>query len=406
MKRIIFALMLLTGFISSYAQKANVNKAKNKALMDNPDFAGAREAILPALKDSITKNDPNTWYVAGLIGNKENDALLQKAMLNQSFDQDAKGNAIIESYKYFMVCDSLDNLPDKKGKVHPRFEREIKDKLKEYYTLQQNLVSYGAYLFDKKRYADVVKTFDIYLEIPTLKMMKNEIPMDSNYYKIAYYDGIAASSAGMHDHAIKIFESLKDKNYEPISVYQMLYQEYADKKDTVDFVKTLQEGFEKFPKEGWFLQNLINYYIYSGKTDLALKNLDTAIQREPNIAQYYLVKGNLEESIGNADLARPAFDKAIELDPKLADAYSGIGRLYYNKAVKILQDANNIKDIKLYNEAQKKAEDIFRQSLPFFQKASELKPNDIDTKKTLKALYYRLKMDKEFEAISKEIDGK
>lgn len=405
MKKIILSLFLLVSFTFSYAQKANVKKAKNKALMENPDFAGAREAIKLALQDSTTMKNAETWYVAGLIGNKQNEVLYGKAVLNQPFDADVKGQAILESYNYFLEAYKLDLLPNEKGKVKTKYVKDIKEKIKEYYTTQQNLIAYGAYLFEKKNYEGAVKAFDVFLEIPKLPMMNNEIPMDSTYNMIMYYTAIASTNAKMHDKAIDLYESLKDKNYETLAVYQLLYEEYVNKKDTVNFVKTLKEGFEKFPSEAWFLQNLINYFIYSSKIPEALTYLNTAIEREPNMAQYRYVKGNLDESLGNYEDALASFDKAIEVDSTMADAYAGKGRLFYNKAVKMLEEANNIKDIKLYNAEQLKAEGVFKKSVPLFKKASELKPTEIEYKKTLKTLYYRLKMDKEFEAISKEIDA-
>ncbi|HLP04939.1 MAG TPA: tetratricopeptide repeat protein [Paludibacter sp.] len=405
MKKVILSFLLVACFAGLFAQKSNISKAKNKALMETPDFKGAREAINLALKDSTTKNLAETWYVAGLIGSKENDVYYQKALLGQSYDQDVKGKAMLESYDYFLQADKLDQMPDAKGKVKPKYRKDIKAKIKEYYKIHQNLINYGAYLLDKKDYEGTVKVFDVFLQIPKLEMMNNEIPLDSTYNMITYYDAIAATNAGMRDKAIALFESLKDKNYETVAVYQLLYEQYYNKKDTANFVKTLKEGFEKFPKEAWFLQNLINYYIYANKVPEALVYLNTAIEREPNIPQYYYVKGNLSEAQGNMEDARAAFDKAIELDPTLADAYAGIGRLYYNKAVKITENANNIKDNKLFNAEQKKAEVVFKESLPFFKKAAELKPKDVEFKKTLKTLYYRLKMDAEFEAISKEINA-
>jgi len=405
MKKIILSLFLVISFTLSFAQKANVSKAKNKALMENPDFAGAREAIKLALKDSTTKNLAETWYVAGLIGNKENEILYQKALLKQPFDTLVKGKALMESYDYFLQTLKLDQLPDAKGKVKPRYSKDIKPLLKDYYSVQQNLIAYGAFLFEKKNFEEAVKTFDAFLEIPKLPIMNNEIKMDSTYNMIAYYSAAAASNAKMHDKAIGLYESLKDKKYETKSVYQSLYEEYVAKKDTANFVSTLKEGLGKFPTDAWFLQNLINYYIYSGKVKEALSYLDKAIEKEPNLAQYRYVKGNLEESIGNYEDARAAFDKAIELDPTQAESYAGIGRIYYNKAVKILEASSKIKDMKLYNEETKKAEDLFKQSLPFFKKASEVNPKEVEYKKTLKTLYYRMQMNKEFDAIKKEIDA-
>jgi tetratricopeptide (TPR) repeat protein len=405
MKKIILSLFLVISFTLSFAQKANVSKAKNKALMENPDFTGAREAIKLALKDSTTKNQAETWYVAGLIGNKQNEALYQKALLKMPFDTLVKGKALMESYDYFVQALKLDQLPDAKGKVKPRYSKDIKNYLKDYYTVQQNLIAFGAFQYEKKNYEGAVKTFEAYLEIPKMPIMNNEIKIDSTYYMISFYTAAAAANGKMHDKAIGIYESLKDKKYETKSVYQSLYEEYVAKKDTANFVNTLKEGLVKFPSDVWFMQNLINYYIYSGKTKDALVYLDKAIEREPKLAQYRYVKGNLEESLGNYEESRAAFDKAIELDPTQAESYAGIGRIYYNKAVKILEASAKIKDIKVYNAEAKKAEDLFKQSLPFFKKASEVNPKEVEYKKTLKTLYYRMQMNTEFEAIKKEIDA-
>jgi len=405
MKKIILSLFLVISFTLSFAQKANVSKAKNKALMESPDFAGAREAIKLALNDSTTKNLAETWYVAGLIGNKENEALYQKALLKMPFDTLVKGKALMESYDYFVKAVKLDQLPDAKGKVKLRYSKDIKGYLKDYYTVQQNLIAYGAYQFEKKNFEGAVKTFEAFLEIPKMPLMNNELKMDSTYNMITYYTAAAAANAKLHDKAISIYEALKDKKYETKSVYQSLYQEYVEKKDTANFVKTLKEGTDLFPADVWFLQNLINYYIFSGKTKEALDYLDKAIEREPNLAHYRYVKGNLDESLGNIDEALLAFDKAIELEPTMADAYAGKGRLYFNKAVKMSDAANKIKDNRLYNIESKKVDDAFRISLPFFKKAAELNPKEVEFKKTLKTLYYRLKMDAEFEAVKKEIDA-
>jgi tetratricopeptide (TPR) repeat protein len=405
MKKIILSLILAISFTFAFAQKANVSKARNKALMDTPDFTGAREAIKLALNDSTTNKLAETWFVAGLIGNKENDLLYQKALLNQAFDKDAKGQAIMESYAYFLKAAELDKLPDAKGKVKEKYAKDIKTKIQEYYKIQQNLISYGAYLYEKKNYDGAVKVFETYLEIPKLPMMNNEIKPDSTYRMIQYYTCIGAINGGKHEKAIAHLEDLKDKNYETLTVYQLLYEEYVKQKDTVSYVRTLKEGLQRFPSDAWFLQNLINYYIYSGKSADALVYLKTAIEREPNMAQYRYVKGNLDESLGNTEDALVSFDKAIQLDSTLAEAWGGKGRLYYNKAVKMSDEANKIKDNKLYNAEMKKVDAAFKISVPYFKKAAALKPKEREYKQTLKTLYYRLKMDADFEAVKKDLDA-
>lgn len=404
MKKVILAIILAVSVTGTYAQKKNVSKAKNKALMEVPDFKGAREDIKPALTDSITKNQALTWHVAGTIGYKENEAELKKQMLGQKFDADVKGKAIMESYEYFLKAYELDGLPDAKGKIKPKFQKDIKAKIKEYYTTQANLVAYGAHLFEKKDYPATVKVFETYLGIPELPMMNGELKPDSTYYMIKYYTAIASTNGDMNDKAIAYYEDLKDDGYEELIVHQLLYEEYMKKKDTVNFVKTLKAGFEKFPDEPWFLQNLINYYIFSNQTKDAIVYLNAAIQRDPNKAEYQFIKGNLDENMGNLEDARKAFDRAIEIDPKQADAYAGIGRLIYNKGVAMSDAANEIRDNKLYNAAKKKADAVFAESITYFKKAAELKPAEMEYKRTLKNIYYRLKMDKEYEAIDKEMN--
>jgi tetratricopeptide (TPR) repeat protein len=405
MKKIILSLILAISFTFTFAQKANVSKARNKALMETPDFAGAREAIKLALNDTTTNKLAETWYVAGLIGNKENDLLYQKALLNQAFDKDVKGQAILESYGYFLKAAELDKLPDAKGKVKEKYTKDIKAKVLEYYKIQQNLIAYGAYLYEKKNYDGAVNAFETYLAIPKLPMMNNEIKPDSTYRMIEYYTCIGAINAGKHEKAIKLLEQLKDENYETLTVYQLLYEEYVKQKDTVSYVRTLKNGLQRFPSDAWFLQNLINYYIYSGKSADALVYLKTAIEREPNMAQYRYVKGNLDESLGNTEEALASFDKAIQLDSTIAEAWGGKGRLYFNKAVKMSDEANKIKDNKLYNAESKKVDAAFKLSIPYFKKAAALKPKEREYKQTLKTLYYRLKMDADFEAVKKELDA-
>ena len=311
----------------------------------------------------------------------------------------------MESYRYFLVADSLGQLPDEKGKVKNSVRKDIKSKIGGYYSNSDNLISYFIHLYDKGSHAEAYKVFSVYAEIPNLPMMGNEIKLDSTYYMIKYFAAYSASKAGLHDDAIAFYEDLKTRDYERVSVYDLLYSEYKYKNDTVNFVRTLKEGFEAFPREAWFLQNLINHYIYSNQAGEALIYLNNAIESDPNVAQYHYVKGFLNEQLENTEDARASFDKAIELEPTMAEAYAGKGRLIFNQAVKIMEDAASIKDNKKYNIEFDKAESIFKESLPLFLKATELAPNEVEHKMILRTLYYRLRMDAEWEEVNKEINA-
>jgi len=235
--------------------------------------------------------------------------------------------------------------------------------------------------------------------------LQKEMPRDTTYTQYKYYAAIFAVQAERHDDAIALLEEMKNGEYEAISVNQFLYQEYVAVKDTAKFIETLQAAVQRFPSEPWFLQNLINYYIYSGQEQTAVDYLAQAIEREPNVAQYHHIKGNLDENLGNYEAALQDFDNALAIDPNLADAVAGKGRVYYNQAVKLNEAAAMISDNKAYKKALDEMNEVFRKSLPFFEQAHEMDPQDRTYMQILKGLYYRFHMDAEYEKISEELNN-
>ena len=401
MKKLFLSICLIVAVSFTFAQKSNVSKAENLAMQEKPDFNGAREAIKAAMQDESTKNDAKTYYIAGLIGQRENEEMVKLMMLQQKVDEAKKGKAIMESYNYFMIADSLDRLPDAKGKVKPKYSKKIKEALKEYYSQQHNLIRYGANLFDGKKYDEAYGVFKSFVAIPSLSLVNNEIPKDSTYNMIKYFAAASASNAGLHNDAVKLYKDLTTETYETKNVYQLLANEHLALKDTVSYLNTLNEGFSKFKQDPWFLQNIINYYISINQIEKASKYLDDANAQAPEVSEYYAVKGNIQERLGNIDAARAAFDKVMSLNPNSAEAHGGIGRLIFNQGVQVLNAASNIKDNKLYQAEKEKADKLFKESMPYLKKAYELKPDDNDYKFALKQLYYRLNMQKEYDELNK-----
>ena len=370
---IMAALVLISA--GCFAQKANVKKAKNLALQETPDFSGARAAINEALTNEETKDLADTWYTAGLIGYQELTKENEKTYLGQARDEKRAGEAVVESFDYWMKAADMagQKVLDKKGNevlADKKTYALLQKKVLEYYK-NQELVKYGIYLNDQRDFATAYGVFQRHLSIPELSLMQNEklqkeMPKDSIYDQYKYYTAIFAIQAEMHPEAIAVLEEMKDGNYEAITVNQFLYQEYVNVQDTANYVRVLQNAVVRFPQEPWFLQNLINHYIFSGQEQEAINYLEQAIAREPNVAQYHLIKGNLNENQKNYEAALADFDRALAIDPTMADAEAGKGRVYYNQAVKMNEDAALIADAKEYKKALEEMNAMFRQSMPFF----------------------------------------
>ena len=410
-KSLILAALVLMSTVCFAQKNPLVKKAKNFAMQETPDFSAARAAI-----DEALASDPSaeTYYWAGMIGYQERTRENYNQLMGMGIDQAKAGAAVEESYAYWLKADELAQVPvlNKKGvevPTDPKMRGNIAKKMLEYYR-QQELVKYGIYLNEQRDFAGAYQAFKLHIDIPDLALMSDpklqkEMPRDTTYEQYKYYAAIFAVQSEMHQEAIALLEQMKDGEFEAVSVNQFLYQEYLALNDTAHFVATLQGAVARFPGEPWFLQNLINFYIFSGQEQTAIDYLVQAIEREPNVAQYHLIKGNLDENQKNYEAALQDFDNALAIDPNMADAMAGKGRVYYNQAVKMNEDAAMISDNKAYKKALEEMNAVFRQSLPFFEKAHEMAPEDRTYLQTLKGLYYRFGMDDKYNEVSEKLNN-
>jgi len=99
-------------------------------------------------------------------------------------------------------------------------------------------------------------------------------------------------------------------------------------------------------------------YIYSGKFQAALENIDKSIELNNNWEISYFYRAVAHQALGNLDEAMLDYSKAIQINPKMTDAY-------YNKAYITLSR----KDIDT-PDIQKAVADL--------EKALELDPKFID----------------------------
>lgn len=410
-KSLILAALVLMSAGCMAQKNPLVKKAKSLCNAETPDFREARDLMEEALAQEPTAE---TYYWAGMVGYKENQRENYNEMMGQGINKAAAGQAVVESYNYWLKADKLAQVltTDKKGNevpTDPKMRGKLQKMMLEYYKGLE-LVKYGIYLNEQRDYEGAYRAFKMHIDIPELEMMQDaklqkDMPRDTTYIQYKYYAAIFAVQSELHAEAVALLEQLKDGEYEAVSTNQFLYQEYVALKDTAKFVATLQNAIARFPQESWFLQNLINYYIFSGQEQTAIDYLATAIANEPNVAQYYLIRGNLNENQKHYAEALADFDQALVIDPTMADAQAGKGRVYYNQAVKMNEDAAMISDNKAYKKALEEMNVVFRESLPFFEKAHELNPTDRTYIQTLKGLYYRFGMDDKYNEMNEKLQN-
>ena len=125
---------------------------------------------------------------------------------------------------------------------------------------------------------------------------------------------------------------------------------------------------------------------------------------EPTL--YYNV-GVMNMNQGKTDEAIANFKKAIELKPDYADAYNNIGAAIIDKTKPIIEEMNkSLSDFDKYDKLQAKQLAIYKEALPYYEKAYQYNESNISTVQTLMSLYENLSMSeksKEFQAIYEKL---
>jgi tetratricopeptide (TPR) repeat protein len=408
MKKLAFALVLSLIAVISYGQKKTVNTVKNEIKESSPNIEEAQALIKEALANPETENDPEAWYVAGLVENKQFDMEKIKEVMNVAPNEDVMYPALDRIFPYFSKADELDQLPNEKGKVKSKFRKDIKSIMlanRPYY------VNAGAYFYEKGNYQKAYESFLFYGEMHKLPMFAGDeskfesLASDTNAVKYRYYAALSAALIPNHDAAIELYTEIKDLNYNEIDCYKQLANEYYQKEDTTGFVKVLEQGTAKFPEESYFILNMINININRGEIEQAISYLQKAIDNSPTDAQLHDVLGLVYEGNKEIDKAIVSIKKSLEINPDYPDALSHLGRIYYNLGIESRAVADNISDVASYNAEIEKVNNYFKEAIPYFEKAYSINSKDSDAVFALRNIYYSLGNNAEYEKWDKIYSG-
>jgi tetratricopeptide (TPR) repeat protein len=408
MKKIVFtAVFFLFAASFTFGQKKAVKAATNEIKGDKPNVAEARNIIKEALTHPETAEQAETWYVAGTIENKQFDLERTNEMLGKQPNEVVMYTALDAIWPYFEKSLEYDKRPDAKGKVKPKYEKDIRSIMLANRPFYSNA---GIHYYNNKDYKNAYKNFKLFGDFKKMDLFSSEkwIVADSVENQIRYYAGLSAMFIPDHAAAIEIFEEIKDGGINELEIYRAIADEYKQLNDSTNFEKTIVSGFEKFPTDDYFLLHLINQSISKGKSNEAIGYLDAAIAKDPDNAQLYDVLGQVYEGEKKIDEAIKYMKKALELKSDSVDFLTHLGRVYFNLGVEKRGEADLIKDQNQYKIESQKALDYFTEALPYFEQAWEIDSQNSSTAWALTQIYYTLGSDKyeKMEALYNELKQK
>lgn len=425
MKRVLFSMVLLLAASFAFAQEKNVKEAKSIASGTNPDFAKAEGLINQALTNPETKDNAETWDVAGFIQKRRSEKEMESAYLRKPYDTIQVYNSALNMCKYYFKCDELAQVPNEKGKIKNKYRKANAAAI---LAERGNLINGGIQFYNvaSQKEGDAAKEdnkkalefFRAYIDIASNPMFEKEnlLQTDTVLPQIAYYASLAAAKMEDYPSILKYAPYAKDDK--EVGMYAMEFVSTALKAqgDTDKWLASLKEGIQKYPDHPFFFGHLIDYYSNNNKFDEAMQFADDMLAKDPNNTFYLYVKGylyhNLYTSLKNEKKdqeAAEALDNAIkyyvkttDVDSNYAEAYSNLGLVYCLQAQDFSEKATTDVNDPKYKEDQETLKAFYEKAKPYYEKARELKPDQRDLwLNGLHRVYYNLNMGPEFEEIEK-----
>lgn len=389
-----FAYMAAASFallLTSCGTSIPTSPAEELASGDKPDFAQARILAAKDRDNAQYADKAHAWFASGNIEHKLFESEYTKMVLPTVKADTAKMfDALLNELPYFKKALALDSIPNAKGKVELRFTPKVKEILSYDHKF---LLNAGYFYLQKENYDKSLKAFSNYLQIREMPLF-NDVPemkvvdsalMDARYYAIA-----AAYQIKDYKKVIADATKYKSMKYNQNNIYQMLASSYVSSGDTTKYLEVLKEGAELF-NDSYYLGNIVNVYSLQNKLDDAITFLKKAIEKTPKNALFLNAMGSLFERKDDYKTAGEWYEKILAFDADNFDANYNLARSYYNQAVVLLSQPT------LTKLDKDKAMDLYRKSLPYFEKAYSK-----DKKKVyyvLSSVYNALGMEKEYNEV-------
>ena len=397
MKKFLTLALCLAATGSICAQKQVVDQA-SKLSGKNDKIGEARSLIQQATENEETKSDARTYYVGGKIEFDAFDNTYKKQMINPndpSINPLEMGEQLINGYNLFMKALPLDSVPNAKGEVKPKFSKDIASKIMGHYP---DYFTAGGNFYNDKKYAEAYEAFMIHGLIPSLPFATKEIKAtpDSIVNMSFFNAGISAWAGDDLEKSAFAFKCARLNNsdnpqhyIQELACWQYLANRDSTKVEPAKYaiLEIAQAGFDKFGMtQPIFAINLVNSLVLENKTNEALSSVSDMIEKNPDNASLYSLRGYVYDYIGSDDESVNDYRKAAEMP----DADFSVLKEASKKIFKVgTQKWNNIEGASPA-ERQNVKENYFLYAKELTNRAKALNDSDSELKYVIENIDYAL----------------
>lgn len=391
MKKLILSMVLVGATTLAFGQKKVVRDAEKG--FKSGDLQTALTAIDAAVVNPETSGDPATHLLKAQIETK-----IFGSDSSNTMETVQLGATALETFNKTFEMAGGNKAAGIGQKVYEDDLPGVPDNLRPYsvFTLK-NLA------FDKgiERYSD--DDFEMAYEFFN---MAGEIDLTDT--TIHYNAAFLANDLGKYEDAKRHFGYLLEvPEYNKLNAYYFMVQILStEEKNPEAAYELITKAKEEYPTDKVLAEYEIQLLLQLNKMDEAMSQINDALANDPNNTGLLLRSGYLKEQAGDMEGGLVDYKKAVEVDPNFFEGNYYTGALLLELSRKILNDLNALSDAEWEKQSQtlgKQADDLYRQSIPYFTKAVEIRPDNTDIMIILYQVHFRLKNNAEAEALDKKL---
>lgn len=393
MRFLLFLLSVLFLFVPVFAQRKEIRQARTD-IKNRSNLENAESTMRNLLKDSANIRNVKIYHTLADVVRAQYESVNEKLYLKENTDTAVFFNTARKMFLAFESLDSIDMLPDEKGKVKLRYRKKNAEYLNKY---KRNLYNGGIYFIRKKDYSSAYDILDTYIDCSRQPLFSGneKTEVDSLLSSAAFWTMFCGYKLGKPDSTLKYSSlALADKSYRQRS-FTYMAEAYLRKKDTLKYVETLKNGFEENKMSKFFFTRLMDYYNNSNQLDSAMNVVDTALKNDSKNTLFLFAKSNMALNMGRYAECIEISDTLIARNDTFPDVFLNAGVSYINLAVAL------DKDIKSKKKNKNRILDYYLRALPYMEKYRAMAPDDKERwAPSLYNIYLRLNMGRKFEEIS------
>lgn len=395
MKKILICVFICLPLIA-WGQKKTMTQVKDY-IKSGKNLDKAEKLMTDLLNDSSSRGNEKVWLLLFESQRKQYDQGNEKLYLKEKYDTTALFLVGKRMFDTLEGLDSLDRLPDARGKVKLKYRDRSAELLNIY---RPNLFNGGVFFMKKHDFSRAYDFFDTYINSAVKPMFARYqyAERDKRLPEAAYWASYCGYKLEKPQLTLRhTYQALKDSVHLPYML-QYLAETYKLEKDTARYVQTLKDGFSKYPKFPFFFPRLIDYYSHIGAYDEAMKSCDETLQTDSVNTLFRYAKSSLLLTMGRYKQSFAISKALIAENDTLADAYLNAGLALFDQAVEL--DKKTQSGSKKYNQIL----ELYRKAMPYLEKYRAMAPDQKDKwALPLYTIYLNLNMGKQFDEIDKLI---